>query len=342
MPEISIVIPTYNTSKHLRECLDSVCNQTLRDIEIICIDDGSSDDCVSIIKDYMSRDGRIRLSVHDKNMGLLKSRGDGAKMATGRYIMFLDSDDIYIPETCLELSEIMHETGADFYQFGTEVEPDDNVDKGLVEAYRNFLKPCTEKLLDERVFEGQFNGKFTWHVWNKIYDANLCKTAYEVAGDDYLIFSDDLYASFFLTYYAKHSEGTEKKYYVYRLGYGYTGNTSDEIKRMEVACKNGWFIDNCVEFLKKENKYEKYRDICLREPLLQLGFCVSIWKGLETDSRQEGFDVLKKYWWRPPYDTMLLDMTGMPEKQPNIFRRGLMSLKQEGLVATAKKFFKKL
>ena len=73
MTSISIVVPVYNSSKYLQLCLDSLTSQTLEDIEIICVDDGSTDDSVNILKEYCNRDPRFVLITHEKNMGLLKS-----------------------------------------------------------------------------------------------------------------------------------------------------------------------------------------------------------------------------------------------------------------------------
>ena len=91
MIKISVILPCYNVGKYIAKCLDSLVNQTLADIEIICVDDKSTDDTVSIIKTY--KDKRIKLVSHKKNMGAGASRNDGLKIATGEYISFIDPDD---------------------------------------------------------------------------------------------------------------------------------------------------------------------------------------------------------------------------------------------------------
>lgn len=92
MPKISIVIPIYNTQAYLRECLDSVVNQTLQDIEVILVDDGSTDGSADICKEYEAADSRVKLIVQ-KNAGAAAARSAGAKAATAPYIGFVDSDD---------------------------------------------------------------------------------------------------------------------------------------------------------------------------------------------------------------------------------------------------------
>ncbi len=89
---VSIVVPVYNTEKYLKKCLDSVLAQDYENLEIILIDDGSTDGSVKIIDDYQKRDQRI-VSIHQKNGGQSRARNVGIKMATGKYLCFVDSDD---------------------------------------------------------------------------------------------------------------------------------------------------------------------------------------------------------------------------------------------------------
>ena len=92
MPKISVIIPMYNVEKYLRRCLDSVKNQTVKDLEAICIDDGSSDKSGEIAEEYARKDERFFV-IHKKNSGVSAARNDGIKMARGKYIHFMDADD---------------------------------------------------------------------------------------------------------------------------------------------------------------------------------------------------------------------------------------------------------
>ena len=91
-PKISVIIPVYNTEEYLKECLDSVINQTLKDIEIILIDDGSTDNSGKFCDEYAEKDTRIKV-IHQENQGLGRVRNKGLKIAKGEYIGFVDSDD---------------------------------------------------------------------------------------------------------------------------------------------------------------------------------------------------------------------------------------------------------
>ena len=91
MIKVSVIVPIYNAEKYLRQCLDSIINQTLKDIEIICINDGSTDSSAEICQEYLSD---TRVSYYSKkNEGLAAARDDGMQKATGEYIGFVDSDD---------------------------------------------------------------------------------------------------------------------------------------------------------------------------------------------------------------------------------------------------------
>ena len=100
-PKISVIIPVYNVEKYLSECLDSVINQTLKDIEIICVNDGSTDNSLSILREYSNKDSRIQI-IDKENEGLGYTRKAGLTIAKGDYILFLDSDDKYDSNYSLE------------------------------------------------------------------------------------------------------------------------------------------------------------------------------------------------------------------------------------------------
>jgi glycosyltransferase involved in cell wall biosynthesis len=126
MTKVSVVIPIYNVEKYLRDCLSSVVEQTLRDIEIICIDDGSLDGSADILREFSAHDNRFEV-ITQKNAGLSAARNRGLASATGDYIYFLDSDDFLVPraletayqcaqDNSLELlvfdSDVVNESGA--------------------------------------------------------------------------------------------------------------------------------------------------------------------------------------------------------------------------------------
>ena len=119
-PKVSVIIPVYNVAEYLPECLDSVISQTLKEIEIICVDDGSTDNSVEILKEYANKDSRITVIVQ-KNLHAGVARNAGLAVAKGKYLSFLDSDDFFEPTLLEENYKIAEKENVDlvFYQYHT-------------------------------------------------------------------------------------------------------------------------------------------------------------------------------------------------------------------------------
>ena len=97
MAKVSVIIPVYKVEEYLERCVQSVLNQTLKDIEIVLVDDGSPDNCPKMCDEFAKKDSRIKV-VHKNNEGLGKARNSGLEVATGEYVAFVDSDDYVHPE----------------------------------------------------------------------------------------------------------------------------------------------------------------------------------------------------------------------------------------------------
>lgn len=117
VPYISVVVPVYNTSKYLRQCIDSLIHQTLNNIELIFVDDGSTDDSLSVLKEYAARDSRIMI-LEQKNQYAGVARNNGMKHASGKYIIFLDSDDFFELNMLEELYITAERNNVDIVLFG--------------------------------------------------------------------------------------------------------------------------------------------------------------------------------------------------------------------------------
>lgn len=118
--KVSVIIPVYNVEKYLRQCVDSVLNQTYQNIEVILVDDGSPDHCPEICDDYAQKDIRVKV-LHKDNGGLSSARNAGVEMATGEYGIFIDSDDYWKTENGLEvLINRVEDHCTDVLSFGYE------------------------------------------------------------------------------------------------------------------------------------------------------------------------------------------------------------------------------
>lgn len=167
---ISIIIPVYKVEKYLDRCIETVVNQTYKNLEIILIDDGSPDNCPKMCDDWAEKDSRIKV-IHKENDGLANARNSGIEIFTGDYVMFADSDD-YME---LDMVEFLHDLSvkydADVSRCGFffDYEKDD----------RELVSDTNSQILDlnrdERIIELITSG-FGGTSWNKLYKANVVKT----------------------------------------------------------------------------------------------------------------------------------------------------------------------
>lgn len=117
MPKLSIIIPVYNVEMYLRDCLDSVLKQDFADMEIICVYDFSTDHSLDILREYAKADLRIHILRHNRNQGLSAARNTGLAVAAGKYVWFVDSDDMITANACGELTAMAEREETDIVYF---------------------------------------------------------------------------------------------------------------------------------------------------------------------------------------------------------------------------------
>lgn len=163
--KVSIIIPVYNTAPYLTEAINSVLRQTLREIQIICVNDGSTDNSLQILQKLASGDSRIQI-YNQNNSGQSEARNEGIKHATGKYIYFMDSDDC-IENNALELCyDKAERTKSDFVCFDTDI-----LDKGIEFALVYY--PSKTEFLDEnKIYSG--SDLLNIQLKNQIYSASVC------------------------------------------------------------------------------------------------------------------------------------------------------------------------
>lgn len=183
MPKVSVIVPVYNTEKYLRTCLDALVHQTLEDMEIILVNDGSTDSSKEILEEYAKKDARIRL-IHKKNGGQGSARNLGIQFAKGEYIGFADSDDKVKEQLFETLYQKAMETSADMVECKfTFVQEDE---KGIKElpargSVREY-KDAKDMFIDPQV-----------SPWNKLYRREVIQN--KVTFPEGLIYED---TSFYL------------------------------------------------------------------------------------------------------------------------------------------------
>lgn len=148
MCKISVIVPIYNTEKYLVKCIESICNQTFRDIQIILVDDGSTDSSGSICDTYADLDERIMV-IHNCNQGVVQSRKVGLAVAKGEFIVFIDSDD-YMDESAIQhMYESMQDSSSDIVVCGYIMDKDNSS-----QMIKNNMKPG---VYDKSILESMYS-----------------------------------------------------------------------------------------------------------------------------------------------------------------------------------------
>lgn len=168
MVKVSIVVTVYNSEKYLKECLESLVNQSLKEIEIICVDDGSTDDSLKILKEYAQIDKRV-IVLQQVNQGAGVARNTGMGVAKGQYIIFLDSDDIFehtmmekMYLSCLKDDLDVVVCRSDKFDNRTNRKIDCDY------TIKNYLLP-EKQIFSSRDIEKDFFMCFVWWAWDKLY-----------------------------------------------------------------------------------------------------------------------------------------------------------------------------
>ena len=208
-PLISIIIPVYNTEKHLEKCLESVLNQTYKNIEIIVVNDCSPDNSEEIIKSYIQKDDRIIYLKNPTNAGTHETRKAGVLQARGEYVLFLDSDDWLDLGACAEITKTIQQHSPDLIQISLKTLTKDSVKKA------NLL---FNKLQGQKCFEELFvnNTYVSWSIGSKIVKKSLLENAYqEIPNDVYLTNSEDFLLFYITAFLSTSFIGCPKAIYNY-------------------------------------------------------------------------------------------------------------------------------
>lgn len=251
--KVSIIVPVYNTAKYLHQCLDSIKNQSLREIEIICINDGSVDNSLEILNGYAKEDSRF-IILSQKNQGQATARNKGIQISNGQFIGFVDSDD-FIEHTMFEkLYKNATENNSDITMCCIKTLSDATGEIDQADPYMTLdLFP---KELNNKVFNHSHTSDFIFRIcvmpWNKIYKRDfLLKN--NILFPEGLFFEDNVffYSSFFQ---AKRISLIKQKLYIYRKASETSTTYGDDAKKLDF-----FEIFEIIESFLKENDF--YTDL---------------------------------------------------------------------------------
>ncbi len=190
-PKVSVVVPVYNVEKYVAECLESILAQTLSDIEVIVLNDGSTDNSENIIKKYADQDSRIKLYRHE-NHGLGPTRNWGITLASGEYLAFVDSDDTIAPDMLKNLYSKAVADGADIVEGEVMLMYDDPV-KNRIRTRLSLVRPVqiTNENKGEIYASYYFPRIISHNAWDKLYNIKFITDNHIWFGDNKKIFAED-------------------------------------------------------------------------------------------------------------------------------------------------------
>ena len=211
---VSIIVPIYNVSEYLNACVQSVCEQTYSNLEIILVDDGSSDDCPEKCDIWKNKDPRIKV-IHKKNGGLSDARNAGLDIATGKYIYFLDGDDSMKPRLIETALKYMMD-GADMVAFGYDkVFSDGSIKKVILHAGNTEFDSMQKRF--HFLIQELLQGKIGWEAWSRMYSRDLIERYHLRFADNRVIFAEDLYFCLCYCAHAKRIVSIDKSLYSYSI-----------------------------------------------------------------------------------------------------------------------------
>lgn len=307
MPKISVIVPVYNVERYIDKCLDTLVNQTLKDIEIIIVDDGSPDKSSDIYNKYVSRDERVKI-IKKMNAGVSEARNTGMEAATGELFMFVDSDDWLPLDGCEILYDQYKKTQADMILADAYIVTDGRVKKNDVfcEAFttedKDFFKAYQKACIGYC-----YNPKpaIKWNIpglgspWNKLFKSSIIKE-HNLRFDPFVkgIYDDNLFTLHYLMHIRSLSY-VKKPVYYFRLvsgslTQGYKANT------LEI---NSRIFERINDFMEETGKREYYLEAFYVYVIRRFSKSMNVYFFADNNekTKKEAFEELRKTINEEPY-----------------------------------------
>ena len=233
MKTISVIVPVYNTKKELPRCIESICKQTYKDLEIICIDDGSSDGSGQILEEFQAKDNRIQV-IHKENGGESSARNTGLKMSAGEYIAFCDCDDWIDPDMYEVLAGELERERIDMAATRWYKETDSSSQEIKNEQPVSKQIFGRDELLRYLYRRDSYRG-FAY-MWDKLYRREILKDK----KGNWILFREDLRLGGDVLYLAEIALNVKRAKYVDRSFYHYYQRTESGCHTRDVNKLHDW------------------------------------------------------------------------------------------------------
>lgn len=238
-PAISIVVPAYNKEPYIKQCMDSLVNQTLKDIEIIVVDDASTDNTLQILRDYEHKDSRVKIIAKEHNCGRHVARKTGVQSTSGDYVLFVDADDEIELKACEVLYSYVSSHPADILHFGVSIHPEGKSDEDFAYSYDQMYAQNNGDQTSDNIIKSTFSSDFPhWTPWNVItalFKGDLVRDAFKKTVSTRLSKAEDAYEYFAIVAFAQTLKDlTAFRALKYHIGRGISGRSKIGVEKFTV------------------------------------------------------------------------------------------------------------
>lgn len=280
-PLISVIVPIYKVENYLNKCVDSIINQTYKNLEIILVDDGSPDTCPQICDEYTKQDSRIKV-IHKENGGLSDARNAGMKIANGEYVAFIDSDDYISCDFIETLYNAMKAENSDIVECDV-VRFEDGTTPSVINDNFEINSFSTEKGLSLLISDN----KFHQHVWNKLYKSVLALKIPFAKGK----LNEDEFWTYQVFGQAERVTKINKSMYFYlQRSSSIMGNTFSvsRLDALEAKAERKKYIEKNFPMLHAQAKIDLF-NTCIF-------MCQSVMKFMSGTEKKQAKKIIKKYY----------------------------------------------
>ena len=281
MVTLSVVIPVYNVEKYLRECLDSCLAQTGVDLELVCVDDGSTDGSGKILAEYVRRDSRVRVLSFEENGGLFSARRHGVLSATGAYVLSVDSDDRLVGSDGLHrLLQAMEATRADMMLYGMRAFPHAAADAEARRHADAFNSAFSWKDQDEIPADDYARAVFAdrtalFGICGKLFRTECLQAAYAALPDGYCQMAEDGLALLTFLGSPRKIASSSECLYDYRIGSGMSTDGRVTLEKRRSILRSLAHASRCLRTVPpcRDNRYAPDFRRWLLEDVLKATVC---------------------------------------------------------------------
>lgn len=305
-PKISIIIPVYNVEEYLKECLDSAVNQSFKNIEIVCVNDCSTDSSLEILKEYAKKDSRIVVVDKEKNEGTMLARKSGIEVASGEYSVFLDADDYISKDLCQIISDESEKNSADIIHFPMGVIGSYS---GInVSQFKSNMMPYETYLENDEIIKAAYvERRFASQLCGKAIRTDVCKKSVDYLPTERCHVGEDVFTFFITALFAGSYHGIiTNELYFYRFGVGVSNLKSLSLTKFELFCKMSNWYRYASETLDKisANEIQRYAAEKMAERLFD--DCSEMYDTrIRFEDKAKATDLMFTYWKDIPVDDSL-------------------------------------